>query len=97
MTSRFCATAGLPPPAPIDVYWKPLNLSTTTSQTFLDLYNTKDYKNELRLIDSYFHPFDGVLAKNSLAVPIGYALWALNVIPSWGMMLIVSFLSRTMM
>lgn len=84
----------LPAPAPIDVYWKPLNLSTVTTQTILDL-QAKPVKENFRLIDSYFHPFDGVLAEYRVAVPIGYVLWAFNVIPSWAMMLLVSFLSRS--
>ncbi|KAL1837410.1 hypothetical protein VTJ49DRAFT_3802 [Mycothermus thermophilus] len=47
--------------------------------------------------DGYFHPFDGKLAKAGLLVPVAYVFWALNAIPSWGMMLIVSFMSRSMM
>ncbi|KAK3387716.1 hypothetical protein B0H63DRAFT_164324 [Podospora didyma] len=86
----------LPAPAPIDVYWKRLNLTTTTSDDILKVAG-KDGKKSLYLIDSYFHPFDGVLAKNGLALPIGYLLWGFNAIPSWAMMLIVSFFSRSMM
>ncbi|KAK0706372.1 hypothetical protein B0T26DRAFT_789311 [Lasiosphaeria miniovina] len=86
----------LPAPAAIDVYWKRLNLTTTTSQTILDLY-VNDDKKAFYLIDSYFHPFDGVLAKNDLAVPVAYLLWGFNAIPSWAMMLFVSFFSRSMM
>ncbi|KAK0705385.1 hypothetical protein B0H67DRAFT_558005 [Lasiosphaeris hirsuta] len=90
----------LPSPAPIDVYWKPFNLTSVTGQDLQDLYakTTKEgNKEDFRLITSYFHPFNGVLADYGAAVPIGYALWALNVLPSWAMMLIVSFLSRSMM
>ncbi|KAK0634519.1 hypothetical protein B0T17DRAFT_586306 [Bombardia bombarda] len=86
----------LPAPAPIDVYWRRLNLTTTTSQDLLDL-QASGSKDSFHLIDGYFHPFDGVLAKNNVAVPLAYALWGLNAVPSWAMMLIVSFLSRTLM
>lgn len=86
----------LPPPAPIDVYLKRFNLSSTTSQTFLDVH-AKDNKDDFYHHDGYFHPFDGVLAQNHLAVPIGYIFWLFNAVPSWAMMLGVSFLSRTMM
>ncbi|KAK3684228.1 hypothetical protein B0T22DRAFT_484006 [Podospora appendiculata] len=86
----------LPQPAPVDVYWKRMNLTTTTSQDILDLY-AKDDKKDFYLIKGYFHPFDGQLAQYGLAVPLGYFLWIMNVIPSWAMMLGVSFLSRTMM
>jgi hypothetical protein len=47
--------------------------------------------------DGYFHPFDGKLAKLGLLVPVAYFIWGISAIPSWGMMLIVSFMSRTMM
>ncbi|KAK1754614.1 hypothetical protein QBC47DRAFT_384434 [Echria macrotheca] len=86
----------LPAPAPVDVYWKPLNLSSVTTQTILDL-QAKPVKDNFRLIDSYWHPYNGPLAKYNLAVPLGYFLWALNIVPSWAMMLIVSFFSRSMM
>lgn len=87
----------LPPPAKTDIYFKRLNLTTTTSKTFLDLYALEDKESEFKLYEGYFHPFDGVLATNGLAVPIGYALWAFNILPSWAMMLIVSFVSRNFM
>ncbi|KAK0639363.1 hypothetical protein B0T16DRAFT_242775 [Cercophora newfieldiana] len=86
----------LPTPAPIDVYWKPLNLSTVSTQTILDL-QAKPVKENFRFVESYFHPFDGILAQYNLAVPIGYILYGFNVIPSWAFMLIVSFLSRSVM
>ena len=86
----------LPSPAPIDVYWKPLNLSTVTTQTVLDL-QAKPPKENFHLIQGYFHPFDGTLAKYNLAVPIGYVLWALGAVPSWAMMVFVSFISRSFM
>jgi hypothetical protein len=89
----------LPSPAPVDVYWKPLNLSTVTTQNFVDLYAepAKGTKQGFRVIDSYFHPFDGPLAQYKLAVPVAYFLWGLNAVPSWAMMLFVSFFSRHFM
>jgi len=92
----------LPAPAPIDVFTKRVNLTTVTTQDVVDAYaNTErgDTETGWKPIaqDGYFHPFEGKFAKLNVAVPIGYVLWALNAIPSWGMMLIVSFLSRSMM
>lgn len=87
----------LPRPAPIEVYWKPLNLSTTTTQTLLDLYAQDSHEAFRHYTHSYFHPFQGKLAQYGLAVPVAYAVWALNLVPSWAMMLIVSFFSRSMM
>ena len=71
----------LPPPAKTDVWVKRMNLTTTTSKDFLELYG-KDHKDSFKLHDGYFHPFDGPLAQNGLAVPIGYVLWFFNVVPS---------------
>ncbi|KAM7206352.1 hypothetical protein V8F33_000638 [Rhypophila sp. PSN 637] len=88
----------LPEPAQTEVYWKRFNLTTVTSKDIVDLW-TKGSKADLSRIepDSWFHPLTGKLATYGLAVPLGYFFWILNVIPSWAMMLIVSFLSRSMM
>lgn len=88
----------LPRPAPVDIYLKRLNLTSTTSKTLLDIQASEN-KEALgfSLHDGYFHPFDGVLAQNGLALPLGYFFWILNVVPSWAMMLGISFLSRSIM
>jgi hypothetical protein len=86
----------LPPPAPIDIYLKRLNLTATTSQTLMD-FHAADRKAALVRQDGYFHPFDGMLAKYGLAVPIGYIIWVFSVIPSWLVMIVISFASRTLM
>lgn len=87
----------LPEPAPIDIYVKRLNFTTTTPDTFVELYKTREDKSQFKKKDGYFHPFDGELAKYGVAVPVAYLLWGLSVVPSWAMMLGVSFISRTMM
>lgn len=87
----------LPEPAPVDIYMKRMNLTTTTPADFVELYKTRADKSQFKLKDGYFHPFDGELAKYGVAVPVAYVLWGLGVVPSWAMMLGVSFLSRTMM
>lgn len=76
---------------------KRFNLSTTDSDTFIKLYETKEDKSQFKLKDGYFHPFDGALAKFGVSVPVAYALWVLSILPSWAMMLGVSFISRTFM
>lgn len=87
----------LPQPAPIDIYMKRMNLSTTHKDTFLDLYNTRGDKSQFTKKEGYFHPFDGELAKYGLSIPVAYLFWALSVVPSWAMMLGISFFSRTFM
>lgn len=87
----------LPEPAPVDIWMKRMNLSTTNPEDYLELYKTREDKSQFKKKDGYFHPFDGELAKYGVAVPVAYILWGLSVVPSWAMMLGVSFLSRTMM
>lgn len=87
----------LPEPALIDIYMKRMNMTTTTPDDFVELYKTRADKSQFYKKDGYFHPFDGELAKYGVSVPVAYVLWGLSVVPSWTMMLMVSFLSRTMM
>jgi len=85
-----------PEGSPVDIRIVGLNTTTTTAKTFTDLHTTKSYKQK-PVYEGYFHPFDGVIAKNGLALPVGYVLWFFAVIPSWAFMVGISFLSRTMM
>jgi hypothetical protein len=90
----------LPEPAPVEILTRRMNLTTVTAKDIVDAVAAPD-----RLADGwhvydregYFHPFEGKLAKMGLSLPLGYFFWALNAIPSWGLMLIVSFISRSMM
>lgn len=84
------------PPAPVECRVKPLNFSTTAVKTFTDL-NSPEAKQEVKIYDGLFHPFDGVFAKYGVAVPIGYIFWVFTIVPSWMFMIGISFLSRTMM
>lgn len=83
-------------PAPVNVRILGLNTTTTSVKTFTDLHSLQTWK-EKPLYEGYFHPFDGVLAQNGIAVPLGYVLWVFSVVPSWMMMISISFLSRTFM
>lgn len=86
----------LPKPAPVIVRSKGLNHTTTTMKDFTDLHSSGSWKDSTPY-EGYFHPFDGPLAKYGLAVPLGYVFWFFNVVPSWLMMIGISFLSRSWM
>ncbi len=86
----------LPQPAKTDIYYKRLNLTTSTAETFTSLYESKS-KEGLKLFEGHFHPLDGTLAVNGLAVPVAYILYLFGLVPNWVVMIGVSFLSRTMM
>ncbi|KAI9739405.1 MAG: hypothetical protein M1818_005093 [Claussenomyces sp. TS43310] len=73
-----------------------LNSSSTTVKTLTDLHSSESWK-EKPLYEGYFHPFDGPLQEFGLAVPLGYVLWVFAIVPSWAMMIFVSFLSRSFM
>lgn len=47
--------------------------------------------------EGWLHPFDGKLAKLGLSVPMAYFFHGLNAVPTWVLMLVVSFVSRTLM
>lgn len=78
------------------LYIYPMNTTTTTPETYVELWKTGSYK-ENGLYEGYFHPVDGPIAKFGLAVPMGYVLWVFSIVPSWVFMIGVSFISRTMM
>ncbi|OTB01049.1 hypothetical protein M426DRAFT_323830 [Hypoxylon sp. CI-4A] len=86
----------LPEPAPVNIWTKRFNMTTVTSDDIAEL-QTEGYKSVAKLHDGLFHPFDGTLAKNGLAIPAGWVLWVFNLLPSWAFMILVSIFSRTIM
>ncbi|KAI2467273.1 hypothetical protein F4781DRAFT_315621 [Annulohypoxylon bovei var. microspora] len=86
----------LPEPSPVDIWTRRLNMTTVTAD---DITSMRDegFKSSAKLHDGFFHPFNGPLAKNGLAAPVGWILWAFNLLPSWAFMILVSIFSRTMM
>jgi len=78
------------------LYIHSLNTTTTTPETYVELWKTGSYK-EGGVYEGYFHPVDGPLAKFGAAIPLGYVLWGFSLVPSWVFMIGVSFISRTMM
>jgi hypothetical protein len=88
----------VPAPAPVDIYKRRLNLTSTTSEELVKLRSAESKeKAGFVLLDSWFHPFNGKAAELGLSVPYGYVMWAFGLVPNWLFMLIVSFASRSMM
>lgn len=89
-------------PAPVEDQSKPattirifgLNRTSVSPTEIAKIHTSYE---ETEPYEGVFHPFDGVLAQNGLAVPLGYFLWAFALIPSWAFMLGISFFSRTIM
>ncbi|KAI0025920.1 hypothetical protein F4780DRAFT_789393 [Xylariomycetidae sp. FL0641] len=86
----------LPPPAPVEIWTKRLNLTTTTSEDLIELQK-EGYKTQATLHTGTFHPFKGFIAENGLSTPVGYLIWGFNLLPSWMFMIFISMFSRTMM
>lgn len=64
----------LPPPAPIEVLTKRVNLTTVTSQDVVDAWTNTERGDSITgwrpvAQDGYFHPFEGKFAKLGAAVP----------------------------
>lgn len=90
----------------VDIYTRRMNLTTVTEQDVVDAYvkykaGTEPEDGRLRFYryanDGWLHPFDGKLARWGVSEPLGYVFWALNAVPSWAMMLVISGVSRYMM
>jgi len=53
----------LPEPAPVEIYSKRLNLTTTTSDTLVAFHESGSKDQFHRIDSSWFHPFNGKLAE----------------------------------
>jgi len=87
----------LPAPNKVNVWVRGMNLTTATSDDFVQYLETvkdKGYNGTLYEHSGAFHPYDGFVANNGLAVPVGYAIWILNLVPSWAFMIGISMFSR---
>ncbi|EEH40624.2 hypothetical protein PAAG_02600 [Paracoccidioides lutzii Pb01] len=86
---------GQPKPAtPIHVVR--LNATTVDAETIYKIHSEKTWKKN-GPYNSIFHPVDGTLAQYGLNVPLGYVLFGLGMVPSWLLMVVISFASRTLM
>ncbi|GAM84488.1 hypothetical protein ANO11243_024840 [Dothideomycetidae sp. 11243] len=73
-----------------------LNHTSVTATEFTALYTQGKYKNT-PVYEGMWHPFDGALARNGLAIPLGYVFWTFGLVPSWMIMIAISMFSRTVL
>ncbi|KAI5206514.1 hypothetical protein E4T39_02488 [Aureobasidium subglaciale] len=78
------------------VYFLPLNRTTVSAQDIVSIATDKTFKDKTPY-EGFFHPFDGMLAKTGLAVPFGWVVYGFSIMPSWALMIGISFFSRTFM
>ena len=72
------------------------NITTTTVGDVVSLHSGKKYETGI-LYEGYFHPLDGPLAQMGVNKILGYIIFGFGLIPSWAFMVIISFVSRTIM
>lgn len=78
------------------VYNIPLNRTSVTAAEIAALHTESKFS-EKAPYEGYFHPFDSQLAKLGLDIPFGYGIYYFSLIPSWAMMVGISFFTRTFM
>lgn len=86
------------PQAKTPLHIVPLNISTTTVADIVNIPTAS--KSRYLDFDEYtgpLHPMDSLLAKFGLLQPLGYGMWAIGSMPSWVMMIGISFVSRQIM
>lgn len=84
------------PPAKSPLYIQGFNSSTVTALDLVKLHETKTYK-ERPAYEGHFHPLDGTAQQYGLDLATGWIIWAFNILPNWAFMILISFISRTMM
>lgn len=73
-----------------------VNRTSITAPELAAIHLQEKYK-DTKPYESVFQPFDGLLAKTGLQLPVGYISWGFTMVPSWLIMVGVSMLSRTFM
>lgn len=84
------------PRLPYSLHIVALNSTTVTPETIYKIHSEQTYQN-VPLYDGALHPFDGWLAQYGLNVPLGYLMFGFSAVPTWVVMIAVSYFSRTYM
>lgn len=88
----------VPPPAVPEIYVQRHNLTTVTAKDLIATWKSgAAARTEANRLESWWHPFKGKMAVNGLSLPFGYLFWVMGLLPQWAFMLIISFVSRSMM
>lgn len=73
-----------------------LNHTTVTNTDITRIHTRQEYL-AAKPYDGFMHPFDGIVARLGLTMPLAYFLYAVSLVPSWAFMILVSFGSRYLM
>ncbi|KAJ9645908.1 hypothetical protein H2199_002951 [Coniosporium tulheliwenetii] len=81
------------------IHWIGLNRSssvTHTAKVITEIHTKETYKQK-PVYEGYFHPFDGIMHKLGLDLPLAYVFWGFSLMPSWLPMIAISLFSRVFM
>ncbi|EON64697.1 hypothetical protein W97_03930 [Coniosporium apollinis CBS 100218] len=81
------------------IHWIGLNRSssvTHTAKVITEIHTKETYKQK-PVYEGYFHPFDGIVQKLGLDLPLAYVFWGFSLMPSWLPMIAISLFSRVFM
>ncbi|EXJ93578.1 hypothetical protein A1O1_01970 [Capronia coronata CBS 617.96] len=86
------------PQEKVPVHIVPLNMTSATVEDIVSIPTASKARYlEFPEYTGLLHPFDGWVAKLGLLQPFGYVMWGFGSMPSWLMMIIISFVSRQFM
>lgn len=86
------------PQAKSPLHIVPLNLTTATVADITSIPAAgKSRYLEYEEYTGIMHPIDGTMVQFGLMQPFGYFMWGLGTMPSWVMMIGISFFSRQIM
>lgn len=79
--------------APTHITIHKLNVTDVTNADITKIHTRKLYLGAPKF-EGALHPFDGWVAQYGLTTPMATVLYYLSKIPSWGLMVVLSFASR---
>ena len=74
-----------------------VNASTVTVKGLVDVHRARRFEEQKPLGGRWTDPFAGPLARYGVLVPVGYMFFALSKVPSWMVMVVMSFGTRMLM
>ena len=78
------------------LYVVQVNGTTITAEEMFKIYADKTYL-KVPKDESFLHPTDSWVAKTGANLLLGYLFYGINLVPSWLLMITISFASRTFM
>lgn len=73
-----------------------MNFTEATPEDIYKIHSEKTYEKQ-PAYKGAFHPMDGWLVKTHLSVILGYLNFGFSMVPSWFLMIALSFISRSLM